>query len=448
DAPVAAGFRDAPAGQAAAAPVAALDWRQVFLDPQLQQVIALALDNNRDLRVAMLNIEKARADYRIQRADLLPTVDASASQSAARSSTTSGGVSTSQISRSVSAEVGFSSWELDLFGRIRSLKNEALETWLATAQTQRDTRMSLVAEVAGDWLTVGAYQQRLALAQRTLASQRETLRLTEAKHDQGVVSGVDLAEVQSSVESARADVASYTTSLAQARNALELVVGAPVTDALLPGADGQHDMVALAPLPAELSSEVLLQRPDVLYAEHTLKAANADIGAARAAFFPTITLTASTGRGSDALSNLFASGTRTWSFVPSISVPIFQAGALKASLDSAKIEKQITVAEYEEAIQTAFSEVADALASRAHIDEQLDAQRALVEVTQRSYTLADARYRNGVDSYLEALDAQRSLYSAQQDLITLQLEEASNRVTLYKVLGGGADAQSGTTVAP
>jgi multidrug efflux system outer membrane protein len=447
DAPVTTQFRDAPAGATAAAPVAELDWRQVFLDPQLQQTIALALDNNRDLRVAMLNIEKARATYRIQRADLLPTVNATASQSAQRSSAATSSTGSSAVSRSTSAEVGFSSWELDLFGRIRSLKNEALETWLATGQTQRSTRMSLVAEVAGDWLTVGAYQQRLALAQRTLQSQRETLRLTELKHGQGVVSGVDLAQVQSSVESARVDVASYTTSLAQARNALELVVGAPVADTLLPGANMQDDAVALAPLPADLSSNVLLQRPDVLYAEYTLKAANADIGAARAAFFPTISLTASTGRSSDELSNLFNAGTRTWSFVPSISIPIFQSGALKASLDSAKIEKDITVAEYEQAIQTAFSEVADALAARAHIDEQLDAQRALVEVTQRSYSLADTRYRNGVDSYLEALDSQRSLYSAQQDLITLRLSEASNRVTLYKVFGGGADAQSGATAA-
>jgi outer membrane protein, multidrug efflux system len=450
DAPVATQFRDAPAADASAGDagaVASLDWRQVFLDARLQQVVASALDNNRDLRVAVLNIEKARATYRIQRADLLPSIDASGSYSSARSSAASSTTGLSQVSRTATAEVGFSSWELDLFGRVRSLKNEALETWLATAQTQRSTRMSLVAEVAGDWLTVGAYQERLKLAQDTLASQRETLRLTELKHAQGVVSGVDLAQVQSSVESARADVASYSTSLAQARNALELVVGAPVADAQLPAAGGSEAAVALAPLPANLSSAVLLQRPDVLYAEHTLKAANADVGAARAAFFPTISLTASSGSSSDQLSGLFESGSRTWSFVPSISIPIFHAGALKASLDSAKIAKQIEVADYEKAIQTAFSEVADALAARAHIDEQLDAQQALVAVTQRSYTLSDARYRNGVDSYLEALDAQRSLYSAQQDLITLRLTEASNRVTLYKVLGGGADAQSAPTTA-
>ncbi|WP_434031827.1 efflux transporter outer membrane subunit [[Pseudomonas] boreopolis] len=442
--PVPAQFRDAPAGDSAADAVAALDWRQVFLDERLQKVIALALDNNRDLRVAVLNIEKARAEYRIQRADLLPSVDVSGSYTSQRS--TNNGAS--QVSRSASAEIGFSSWELDLFGRIRSLKNEALETYLATEQTQRDTRLSLVAEVAADWLTVAAYQQRLALARQTLDSQRRTLQLTERRHAQGIDSGVDLASVRASVESARADVASYSTDLAQARNALELVVGATLPDALLPDPAAGADAVALAPLPANLSSTVLLQRPDVLYAEHTLRAANADVGAARAALFPTISLTASAGRSSDQLSDLFkGAGSRAWSFVPSISIPLFHSGALKAELDKAKISKNIYVAEYEKAIQIAFSEVADALAERAHVEEQLDAQRAYVDATRRSYELSEARYRNGVDSYLDALTSQRSYYSAQQDLITLRLTEASNRVTLYKVLGGGADAQSGATAA-
>ena len=439
--PVPPQFRGATTGVADATPVADLDWRKVFLDTRLQKVIATALDNNRDLRVAVLNIEKARATYRIQRSDLFPSVQASGSYNAARTSAASTGTGSSQVGRSVSAEVGFSSWELDLFGRIRSLTDEALETYLATEQTQRSTRMSLVAEVASDWLTIAAYQEQLALATETLESQRATLKLTESKHALGIASGVDLSEVQGSVESARADVASYTTSLEQARNALDLVVGSPVGDDLLPVPTG-NEAVALAPLPADLSSEVLLQRPDVLYAEHTLKAANADIGAARAAFFPTISLTAATGRSSDALSSLFDAGTRTWSFAPSISIPIFNAGSLRASLDSAEIQKEVTVAEYEKAIQTAFSEVADALAARNNIDEQLDAQRAQVAANQRSYTLADALYRNGVDSYLETLVSQRTLYSAQQTLISLQLSEAINRVTLYKVLGGGADATS------
>ncbi len=318
-------------------------------------------------------------------------MDATASHTAARSNTTGTGTG-SQASRSATAQVGFSSWELDLFGRIRSLKDEALQTWLATEQTQRSTRMSLVAEVAGDWLTVGAYQQRLKLAEQTLASQRESLALTERRHAQGLLSGVDLASLQASVESARADVAAYTTSLAQARNALDLVVGTSVRDELLPSAAANDaEAVALAPLPVELSSAVLLQRPDVLYAEHTLKAANADIGAARAAFFPTISLTASTGSGSDALSSLFDSGTKQWSFAPTISLPIFHAGALKASLDQAKISKDVSMAQYENAIQSAFSEVADTLATRATVDEQHDAQQARVKATTRARELAEER---------------------------------------------------------
>lgn len=447
DAPVPATFADSGSGAAGdGANVATLDWRQVFLDPRLQQVIAQALDNNRDLRVAVLNIDKARAQYRIQRADLFPSVSVSGSQSAARSSASTSASGRSEVARTYTADVGISSWELDLFGRIRSLKDEALETYLATAQTQRSTRLSLVAEVAADWLAVAADQQRLALAQQTLDSQRQTLALTEARHREGIASGLDLAQVQTSVESARADVASYTTQLATARNALDLVVGAPVAADALPQADALEGGVALASLPAPLESRVLLQRPDVLYAEHTLKSANADIGAARAAFFPAISLTASSGRSSSALSSLFDAGNRTWSFVPSISVPIFRAGALKAQLDVARITRDVNVASYEKAIQSAFSEVADALATRAQLDERMHAQRALVAVTQRSYDLAEARYRNGVDSYLDALDSQRSLYSAQQDLITLRLTEAGNRVTLYKVLGGGADAQSGESV--
>ncbi|PPU16938.1 transporter [Xanthomonas arboricola] len=420
---------------------AQLDWRQVLVDARLQQVVALALDNNRDLRVAVLTIEQARAQYRIQRADLFPAVDATVSHTAQRAAAATSFTGAPQIIRSATGQVGISSWELDLFGRIRSLKNEALETYLASEQTQRSTRLSLVAEVASDWLTVAADQQRLALAQQTLESQRKTLRLTELQHDNGIVSGLDLAQIQTSVESARADVASFTTQLAQSRNALNLVVGTSVPAALLPAADAIESGVALAPLPAQLESRVLLQRPDVLSAEHTLKAANADIGAARAAFFPTISLTGNVGRGSDALSSLF-DGDHTWSFTPSVSLPIFRAGALKAELDVAKLQKDITIAQYELAIQTAFSEVADALAERTQLDERMDAQRALVDAAQCGFTLSDARYRNGVDSYLVALDAQRSLYSAQQTLISLRLTEASNRVTLYKVLGGGADAQS------
>lgn len=449
-APVATQWRDAPAAQVATAdaatanrPVAEIPWQDFFQDDRLRRVIALALENNRDLRIAMLNIEKARAQYRIQRADLFPAITAGGSQSASRtpsslSTSTSSSSSSSAsavVSRQYSADVGFSSYELDLFGRIRSLTDEALQTFLATAETQRSTRLSLVAEVAGDWLTLAADRQRLALARQTLESQRESLRLTEHLHAQGTASGLDLAQIQSSVESARADVASYAAQVQQDRNALELVVGAAVPDEMLPPEEALKASVALAQIPADMSSSVLLQRPDVLSAERSLKAANADIGAARAAFFPTISLTASTGFSSSHLAGLFGSGNRSWSFVPSISVPIFNAGSLRASLKVSEVERDVAVAAYEKTIQTAFKETADAMAVRATLQERLDAQQALVEATERSYRLSMARYRSGVDSYLDALDSQRSLYAAQQNLISLQLTEGSNRVTLYKVLG-------------
>ncbi|WP_240939396.1 efflux transporter outer membrane subunit [Diaphorobacter sp. HDW4A] len=426
------------AASMAAQELPALQWEQVFVDARLKQVIDQAMAHNRDLRVSLLNVEKAQAQYRIQSADLFPSIAATASQTAARSAVTdtSGGMR-GQISRSAGLSVGFTSWELDLFGRVRSLKNEALESYLSLEETGRGTRISLIAEVASGWLTVGAYQQRLALAQETLASQRKTLELTRNKHEFGVASAVDVSQVETSVESARVDVASYTTALEQASHALDLVVGSHVGADLLPtiSSDGSGG-VALAALPDSIASTTLLKRPDVLAAEHALKAANADIGAARAAFFPKVSLSAAAGRGSDALSNVFDVGTRTWSFIPSVSLPIFNAGALKASLDVAEIQKNIQIAQYEKSIQSAFSEVADAMSVRAHIGEQLNAQRALVKASQTNYELSDARYRNGVNSYLQALDAQRSLYGARQSLITLQLSDAVSRVNLYKVLGG------------
>lgn len=450
-APVPAGLAAvdaAPAAGAATDTLAMPDWQQVFLDPRLRQTIALALQNNRDLRVAMLSIDKARAQYRIQRAAQLPSFDANASMSRGRSSAASNDDGVSQVSTSDTLQVGLSSWQLDLFGQLRSLKQEALQNWLSSAENQRNVRLTLVAQVAAAWLTVGADQAQLDLAQQTLDSQAQTLQLTERRHSIGSASGLDLAQQQTSVESARVAVASAATQLAQARDALQLLVGAPVETTLLPTAQAMQGSVALAPLPAHLSSAVLLQRPDVLAAEHTLQAANADIGAARAAFFPSLSLTASTGRSSDALSTLFSAGSRTWSFVPSITAPIFHAGALKASLDASKLGKDIAVAQYEKAIQSAFAEVADALAMRDHLQAQLTAQQALVDASQRSYTLADARYRAGLDGHLPVLDAQRSLFAAQQALIALRLQDASNRVTLYQVLGGGADAQAQVAASP
>ncbi|KAB7767834.1 efflux transporter outer membrane subunit [Xanthomonas maliensis] len=433
----------APAAGAVTDTLAMPDWQQVFLDPRLRQTIALALQNNRDLRVAMLSIDKARAQYRIQRAAQLPMLDANASMSRGRNSAASDDDGVSRVSTSDSWQVGLSSWQLDLFGQLRSLKQEALQNWLSSAENQRSVRLSLVAQVAGAWLTVASNQEQLTLAQETLDSQTQSLQLVERRHTVGTASGLDLAQQQTSVETARASVASAATQLALARDALQLLVGAPVGSDLLPAAQAIDHSVALAPLPTPLSSSVLLQRPDVLAAEHSLQAANADIGAARAAFFPSVSLTATTGRSSDALSTLFSAGSRTWSFVPSITAPIFHSGALRASLDVSKIGKDIAVAQYEKAIQSAFAEVADALAVRDHLEAQLHAQQAVVDASQRSYTLAEARYRSGLDGHLPVLDAQRSLYAAQQALIALRLQDASNRVTLYQVLGGGADAQAG-----
>ncbi|WPC76412.1 efflux transporter outer membrane subunit [Vibrio porteresiae] len=411
-----------------------LDWQGVLRDQRLQHVVAMALNNNRDLRVALLNIEKARAQYRIEDSALYPSVTAGLTHTASKAN--------GSITRSDALKVGISSWEVDLFGRLDSLSQEAMETYLATQETQRSTRMTLVSEVAVDWLNVWAYQQQLALAQQTYQSQLNTLRLTQEMHRLGAASGVDLASVQSSVFSARGDVALYQTNLEQARNALELVVGTAVPEALLPSDDDIDQAIALAPLTDNLSSDVLLQRPDVLYAEHSLKAANANIGAARAAFFPTISLTATAGRSSEQLSDLFSAGHGTWSFIPSISIPIFNAGELRASLDVAKIEEKVEVAQYEQAIQTAFSEVANAFAVRRRIDERLDAKEGEVAANRKTYQLTDALYRNGADSYLNTLTAQRSYYSTQQELITLKLAELGNRVTLYQVLGGGADAKA------
>jgi len=422
----------------------AIGWRQFFLDARLQKVIEQSLANNRDLRVAALNIERARAQYRIADADRFPDIGVTGTSSASR---TPAGVSTSgraTVTRQQSVTLGISSYELDFFGRIKNLSDAALETYRYQEETRRSTHISLVAEVATAWLTLGSDRELLRLAENTLQSQARTFELSQRSHDIGTTSGVDLASQEATVESARADVARYTAQVAQDVNALRLLVGGDVDARDLP--DGLPDAASvLLPTPAGLPSEVLLRRPDVLAAEHTLKAANADIGAARAAFFPSISLTANGGTASQTLGGLFKPGSASWSFVPSIRLPIFNAGSLQASLDSVRITRDIDVASYEKAIQTAFREVADALSVRATLDQRLNAQSRATAANEKSYRLSEARYRNGVDSYLTTLVSQRSLYSAQQTLIALRLTEQSNRITLYKVLGGGWNAQSGAT---
>lgn len=443
-APVAAGW---PQGEAYGEPAAAggvaaseLAWREVFVDAPLQRTIELALSNNRNLRVAALNIEQARAQYQIQRADLFPTVAASGEAVHQRTPADLSQAGRAVTSHTYSAGIGFSTYELDLFGRVRNLNEQALQQFFATEEARRSTQISLVAEVANVYLTATADGELLRLARDTLASQEASYKLAQRSHELGVASALDLRQAQTSVEVARADVARYTRALAQDLNALALLVGAPLPADVRPGGVQPEDLQwidRLAELPAGLPSEVLQRRPDVLQAERQLQAANATIGAARAAFFPRISLTASAGVASSSLSDLFQGSARTWSFVPQVSLPIFDAGRNRANLEVSKTQRDIALAQYELAIQSAFREVADALAARGTFDEQLAAQQALVDATGETYRLSQARYRSGVDSYLAVLDAQRSLYAAQQSLITLRLSRSANLVTLYKVLGGG-----------
>lgn len=411
-------------------------WQDFIIDGNLQEVVRLALENNRDLRVAALNIDRARAQYQIQRADSLPAIGISGSGTSQRLPGDLSPSGQAGISRQYSAGVGTSAYELDLFGRVRSLNEDALQRYLATEESRKTVQLSLVAEVANAYLSLGADQERLQLAERTLESHKTSYQLIRRSHELGVASMLDLRQSQTLVESARVDVARFTSQIAQDKNALMLLVGGPLPEALLPQSQND-DRVTLAQLNAGLPSDVLLRRPDVVQAEHLLQAANANIGAARAAFFPRISLTASAGTTSSALSSLFDGGTGFWSFMPQLNLPIFEGGRNRANLKVSQVDRDIAQAQYEKAIQSAFREVADALAQQGTLDEQLAAQTALVDASADNHVLSDARYRRGIDSYLSVLDAQRSLYAAQQGLITLRLTKNSNHVTLYKALGGG-----------
>ena len=430
--PAAYGAPSAP-GTGAAADI---PWQNFFADARLRGLVELALANNRDLRVAVLKIEQARATYRVQDAQRLPTLTAGGSGSHARTPADLSGAGAAVVSHQYSANVGVSAFELDLFGRVRSLSTQALESYLATEEARRTTHISLVAEVATAYLTWSADIERLALARETLRSQGESYALTEARFKKGYDSELSLRQLQTSVESARVDVARYVGQVAQDRNAMELLLGTQVPDALAPQALGTMPD-ALPALPSGLPSDLLQRRPDLLDAEHQLKASTANIGAARAAFYPRISLTGSAGSSSAELSNLFKGGSGAWSFAPQISLPIFDGGSNQANLDSAVAARDIALAQYEKAIQTAFKEVSDALVQRASVSDQLSAQRALVEASEATLKLSDARYTRGIDGYLSVLDAQRTTYSARQTLITTRLSQLTNGVTLYKALGGG-----------
>ncbi len=432
--PTGAAYHPAQASEQTAAD---LPWREFIRDDKLQKVIEQALANNRDLRSALANIQSARAQYRIQRSDLLPKFNGELSATRQKSLNTFGGANGSAFENEFySASIGLSAFEIDLFGRVRSLSKASLESYLATEEAARATRISLIAETASAYLTLAADNSRYELARRTVESAQRTMEVTRKRLESGVSSRLDVRQAETVYQQARADLASTTALIAQDRNALELLTGGRLPDELLP-AELPENHQWLADVPSGLSSSVLLSRPDVLQAEHQLKSANANIGAARAAFFPALSLTASKGLASPELSDLFSDGVSVWSVSPSLLLPIFRGGENVANLSYAKAQRDLYVSQYELAIQTAFKEVADALAVRGTIQDQLDAQRALVDAAADSYQLAEARYAKGVDSFLNALDAQRTLYNAEKSLVSARFTASDNVVTLYRVLGGG-----------
>ncbi|PTQ62432.1 multidrug efflux system outer membrane protein [Sphingomonas aurantiaca] len=456
----------------------AITYRDVFRDPRLQQIIVQALANNRDLRVAAANIAATRAQYRIQRGDLLPQVDASGRYTysgggnGTRNTATSGSgtgsntgtgtgntgtgntggtgtgtgstgsvVSSSSSNSSFSVDLGTTAFELDLFGRIRSLTSAALDRYFATEAAARATRLTLVGDIADAWLTYASDQSLLKIAQDTVASSQRSVTLTEARLRGGVAPRTDLRQAQQILFTAQSDLAQQRTALAQDVNALQLLVGAPVDTALLP-ASIEQALPTIATLPAGLDSSILLRRPDVVESEYELRATNAEIGAARAELFPKISLTGILGFASTALTSLFSGGAFNYSVAPSISYPIFRAGAGIAGVAYSKAQRDAALATYEKTIQTAFQETADALARQGTIADQLKANQNFSAAALDTYRLSDARYRGGIDTFLNSLDAQRSLYTAQRNLVATQLVGASNRVTLYRVLGGDSTLEA------
>jgi multidrug efflux system outer membrane protein len=433
-----------PAGdaylRATEATLPSLSYHDIFRDPALQALIERTLANNQDVRIALANVAFARGQLRVQRAQLLPRIDSLASvtvgESGATRSTTGGGNS-GGTSANYDLGVGLTAFEIDLFGRVRSLSDSALQDYLATEAAVRTARLTLIAEVANAYLTHATDRSLLAIARDTATTAARSVELTRARLSGGIAPRTELRQAETVLAQARSDAANLTAIVAQDRNALELLVGAPVSDANLASSIESVDG-SLAELPAGLDSHILLRRPDVVQAEYRLRSANALIGAARAAFFPRISLTAVAGLASGALSSLFTAGAFAWSVQPSVLLPIFDAGANRGNLEATRALREAAVAQYQKTIQTAFREVADALARRGTIEDQYEAQANLVAAARDSYMLADARYREGVDSFLVSLDAQRTLYSARRSLASTRLTRASNLVELYRALGGGA----------
>jgi multidrug efflux system outer membrane protein len=442
EAPVASTFPAGAAYPASAAgsttlPATEIGWRDFLTDPRLQRLVEIALANNRDLRVAALTVQQVQAQYRIQSASLLPQVGAFADGSASRSpSGSSGGRSGGGgVSHSYSAGVS-ASWELDFFGRLQSLKDDALQQYLASAEAKKAFEILLVSQVADQYLTTLAYDELLAVTARTLATAQASYQLTALQLQNGTGTELALRQAQTVVEQATASHAAQVRGRAQAENALVLLIGQPMP-ADLPAAVPLSSQTILADIPAGLPSDLLTRRPDVMQAEAMLRGANANIGAARAAFFPSINLTGNLGSASAALGGLFGVGSLAWSFLPSITMPIFQAGRLQANLDVATLQKDINVAQYEKSIQVAFREVADGLAARGTYGDELAALERDSEAQQRSLDLSQMLFKNGVASYLTVLTAQTGLYSAQLSVVSTRLARLTNLVDLYRTLGGG-----------
>ena len=446
---------DAVNASAVASPEVSFDqigWRDFFTDPRLQRLVEIAFENNRNLRIAVLNVAASEAQFRVERGNLFPAISATgaglAERIPANGALPLGGVGGSSGGTQVpsgttattfhyyTAGIGFTNYELDLFGRERSLTTQAFEQYLAQSESRRSTQISLVAEVATDYFAVLADEALVKLTHETLQNEIESYELTMAMYERDTTTLLSLRQAESTVEAARASLAQYERQLAQDTHALTLVLGQEIPADLPPGKDLNTEGL-LAQVPEGLPSNLLTHRPDILSAEHALRAANANIGAARAAFLPSIQLTASGGTASNRLKDLFRSGTGTWSFAPSITLPIFTGGQNRANLDLAHIEKNVAIAQYELSIQTAFREVSDALSARGTYIDQRRSQGALVAADADAYRLAEMRFRSGVDNYLATLDAQRSLYAAQQGLVSVRQAELANQVTLYKALGGG-----------
>lgn len=442
DAPVSSTFSAGSDEQGSSDPSpAAIDptthWQQFIQDPRLSRLIATAIRSNRDFRVAALNVQRARALYGIQRSELLPTVNANAGMSQQRVPADLSATGNAVTSEQYGVNLGLASWEVDFFGRLRSLEKQALEEFLASEQAHRSSQILLVAEVARAYLTLAADQENLELARTTLESQEQAFELIRRRFVLGLATELDAHRANTQVQAARSALARYGQLVAQDRQALNLLVGGSV--------DPQDMPLELGPIsrfheiPAGLSSQVLLARPDIVQAEHRLRAAYANVGAARSAFFPRISLTAAFGTASSDLSGLFRAGSAAWSYSPQIVMPIFDPRTWQAE-EVSQIEKEIAVAQYEKAIQSGFREVADALTVHAHVQQQLTAQQALVESLEQTYRLSSLRYDKGVDNYLSVLDSQRSLFAARQELVAVRLSQLANQIQLYAALGGGWQA--------